>query len=131
MSIRRILFVMFMLTNSMNISASRASRRRRRATEAAAELARQIEHQSNISKQCLVIQSHYHIENNTCPATTGLLLHPDLEFYNKFCAFEYIQKQDKYPLLSKIFVLFCVILVIMSNPVYPPSIFSTPTYDRP
>lgn len=131
MSIRRILFVMFMLTNSMNILAFRASKRHRRATESAAKLARQIEHQSNISKQCLVIQSHYHIENNTCPATTGLLLHPDLEFYNKFCDFEYIQKQEKYPLLSKMFVLFCVILVITSNPVYPFVKFPTPMYERP
>jgi len=119
MSIRSILFVMFMLTNSMNILASRAS-------------SPQIEeNQLNISKHCLLIQSHYQIENNTCPSITATFMQADLEFYNKFCDFEYIQKQEKYPLLRKIFVLFCVIGIIMSNPVYPFVKFSTPTYDRP
>ena len=127
MSIRRILFVIFILTNSMNILAFRASRRRRRRDVAAAAI---LEHQF-IKNKCLIIQTHYQIENNTCPATTSFIGSPNFDFYNKFCDIDYVPKRAHYSVFNAMVVLFCVIGVISSNPVYPLIKTYTPIYDRP
>ena len=103
---------MFMLANSMNISASSVSRRRR--TRAADELASQLEHQ--------FIRNKYQIENNTCPATTFPYGSSDID---------YIPKREPYSVFNVILVLFCVIGVIWSNPVYTFVKIPTPMYERP
>ena len=115
---------MFMLTNSMNILASRASRRR--AEEAAALVVRQF-----VKNECLLIQNQYQIENNTCPAMTFPYVSSDLDFYNKFCDIHYIPKPDLPSFLSAIIVVFCAFGAIISNPIYPFVKFPAPMHERP
>jgi len=127
MSIRRILFVMFMLTNCMNILASRASRREmRRAEEATTLLLYQF-----IKNNCQYIQNKYNIENNTCPTIAILNEHPDIEFYNDLCDIHYVPKSDTPSLFTSVIIIFCAFGAIACNPFCRTIKFPTPMYEKP